>query len=156
MSIKTATLQPGYSQPQPAWVKRWFNPEALTAYLFLLPSLVGFSVFYAVPAIRGLTVSFTNWNMLQEPQFVGLQNYVRLIQDPDFWNHHRPVCQYRFDGATRQPHCQHCKYNQAQGTGQCVGKRRLPDKIRRQGRHQHRYLSGYRFSRHREKHQRQG
>jgi multiple sugar transport system permease protein len=86
MSIKTATLQPGYSQPQPAWVKRWFNPEALTAYLFLLPSLVGFSVFYAVPAIRGLTVSFTNWNMLQEPQFVGLQNYVRLIQDPDFWN----------------------------------------------------------------------
>lgn len=82
----TTSIQRNAKRSQPAWVKRWFSEEARTAWLFLFPSLVGFIVFYAVPAIRGLTTSFTNWDMLQEPQFVGLQNYARLIQDPDFWN----------------------------------------------------------------------
>ena len=86
MSNRTATMQPGHTKTKPAWVKRWFNQEALTAYLFLIPSLIGFIVFYAVPFIRGFIVSFTNWDMLQEPQYVGLLNYSRLIQDPDFWN----------------------------------------------------------------------
>lgn len=82
----TASIQRNAKRPQPAWVKRWFNEEARTAWLFLFPSMVGFIVFYAVPFVRGLMVSFTNWDMLQDPQFVGLQNYARLIQDPDFWN----------------------------------------------------------------------
>jgi multiple sugar transport system permease protein len=86
MSIKTATTLSNHPNEQRAWVKRLFNGEAMTAWFFLLPSLVGFIVFYAVPAFRGLVVSFTNWDMLQEPQFTGFENYTRLLQDPDFWH----------------------------------------------------------------------
>jgi len=70
----------------PAWVKRWFGPESRIAWLFILPSLIGFITFYAVPAIRGLVISFTNWDMLTAPTFVGLDNYSKLLNDPVFWD----------------------------------------------------------------------
>jgi multiple sugar transport system permease protein len=54
--------------------------------LFILPSLIGFIAFYAVPAIRGVTISFTNWDLLTPAKPVGLQNYVKLLNDPVFWN----------------------------------------------------------------------
>jgi len=66
--------------------RRWFNGEALTAFFFILPSLIGFTVFYAVPAIRGLWISFTNWDLLRPAKFVGIENYVKLFQDKEFWN----------------------------------------------------------------------
>ena len=66
--------------------RRAFNGEALTALVFILPSLIGFTVFYAVPAIRGLWISFTNWDLLRPAKFVGIENYVKLFQDKEFWN----------------------------------------------------------------------
>jgi multiple sugar transport system permease protein len=56
------------------------------ALLFIFPSLVGFVVFYAIPAVRGLFISFTDWNLLTPAKPVGLANYVALLHDPDFWN----------------------------------------------------------------------
>jgi multiple sugar transport system permease protein len=73
-------------RPRPAWLKRWFSGESLVAWLFIFPSLVGFIAFYAVPAVRGLMISFTDWDMLTPAKFVGLGNYARMLQDPDFWN----------------------------------------------------------------------
>lgn len=55
------------------------------AYLFILPSLIGFILFYAVPAVRGVWISFTDWDLLQPAQFVGLANYQALVADPAFW-----------------------------------------------------------------------
>ena len=66
--------------------KRAFSAEAVTAYLFVLPSLIGFVVFYAVPAVRAVMISFTEWNLLRAPRNVGLDNYERLLADPLFWN----------------------------------------------------------------------
>lgn len=60
--------------------------EALLAYLFIFPAMVGFTIFFALPAIRGLLISFTDWNLLTPPNYVGLQNYQRLFNDPGFWN----------------------------------------------------------------------
>lgn len=74
------------AQPGKSWQKRWFNRESFTALLFVLPSLIGFTVFYAVPAVRGLWISFTNWDLLRDAKFVGLDNYTRLLNDADFWN----------------------------------------------------------------------
>ncbi len=68
-----------------SWVQRWFNAETLTAWVFILPSLVGFVTFYALPAVRGLYFSFTDWDMLKDPQFVGFDNYVAIFQDKQFW-----------------------------------------------------------------------
>jgi multiple sugar transport system permease protein len=65
---------------------RWFGPEARVAWLFILPSLIGFTAFYAVPAVRGLLISFTNWDMLTTPKFVGVDNYTKLLSDPAFWD----------------------------------------------------------------------
>lgn len=66
--------------------KAWLNREALAAWIFLLPSLVGFIIFYAVPAVRALNISFTDWDLLTEPTAIGLANYTRLMQDQAFWH----------------------------------------------------------------------
>ena len=60
--------------------------EVIVAFLFLLPSLIGFITFYALPAVRGVMISTTDWDLLTDPENVGLDNYRRLIQDKDFRN----------------------------------------------------------------------
>jgi multiple sugar transport system permease protein len=56
------------------------------ALAFILPALIGFSIFMVWPALRGIYLSFTKFNLLTPPQFNGLDNYVRMVQDPVFWN----------------------------------------------------------------------
>ena len=68
------------------WRRRWTSRESLTALLFILPSLIGFIAFYAVPAVRGVWISFTDWDLLRDAKFVGLANYADLLQDKEFWN----------------------------------------------------------------------
>ena len=70
------------------------NREALVAFLFLLPSLVGFIAFYALPAVRGVFISFTDWDLLTNPEPVGLANYERLLQDREFRNSLYVTLQY--------------------------------------------------------------
>jgi multiple sugar transport system permease protein len=59
--------------------------QTVLGYLFILPSLIGFIVFYAYPAIRSIGISFTEWNMLSAPEFVGLANYQEIFTDDRFW-----------------------------------------------------------------------
>lgn len=59
--------------------------QALVGYLFILPALIGFAVFYLYPALRGLQISFTDWNLLSAPNNVGLANYDQALRDPQFW-----------------------------------------------------------------------
>lgn len=77
---------PSRRKERPDWVRQWFNQETAVAWLFLMPSLIGFVVFYAIPAVRGVAISFTDWDLLTEPNNVGFENYRMLIQDEDFWN----------------------------------------------------------------------
>jgi len=56
------------------------------AILFILPALIGFLVFMVWPTLRGIYLSFTKFNLLTPPKFNGLDNYIRMIQDPVFWN----------------------------------------------------------------------
>jgi multiple sugar transport system permease protein len=61
--------------------------ETKVALLFLLPSFIGFVVFYAYPALRGFYLSFADYNLLsQEGHWIGLQNYKGMLQDALFWN----------------------------------------------------------------------
>jgi putative chitobiose transport system permease protein len=61
--------------------------QQLTPYLFLLPALVvlGLTVFY--PAIQAFLLSFTRYeyDITQPPQWVGLENFERLLRDKVFW-----------------------------------------------------------------------
>jgi multiple sugar transport system permease protein len=64
------------------------------AMLFILPSLVGFLVFYVTPLIRGIYQSLTEYNILQAPTFIGLGNYRQLYHDPVFWNSLKVTAEY--------------------------------------------------------------
>ena len=61
----------------------WKNRK-LTGYLFIAPWIIGFLVFTAYPFISSLWLSFTNYNLLSAPKFIGLDNYVKLFKDPLF------------------------------------------------------------------------
>ena len=49
--------------------------EAVTGWLFVTPVMIGFLVFTAFSMVYSLYISFTDWNILSDPHFVGLQNY---------------------------------------------------------------------------------
>jgi multiple sugar transport system permease protein len=53
--------------------------EIALASLFLAPTLVGLIFFTLGPVIAGFLISFTNWNILLPPQWVGIDNYKALI-----------------------------------------------------------------------------
>ena len=56
-----------------------------TPYLFLLPYLILFTVFIIIPTGMAIALSFTNYNAVQAPEFVGLTNYINLLtQDTIF------------------------------------------------------------------------
>jgi|SRR5579859_3906501 len=58
---------------------------ALTPYLFLAPALAVITVFVLYPIIAVVYYSFTNYDIVNPPMWVGLQNYVQLWNDPIFW-----------------------------------------------------------------------
>jgi multiple sugar transport system permease protein len=64
-----------------------FDSDTRAAVLFLLPAFVGFVVFYAIPALRGLYLSFTDFDLLRnDGKWVGVDNYQAMFQDTLFWN----------------------------------------------------------------------
>ncbi|HEX5729446.1 sugar ABC transporter permease [Microbacterium sp.] len=52
------------------------------ALLFLSPWLIGFVVFTAWPLIYSAYLSLTDYDVINDPRFVGLDNYARLLEDP--------------------------------------------------------------------------
>lgn len=65
------------------------------AFWLLLPSAIGFAIFYIYPTLRGVALSFTDTIDLATPgASVGFDNYVKVFQDPIFWNAIRVTLQY--------------------------------------------------------------
>lgn len=64
------------------------------ALLFVGPAAIGFLTFYLWPTLRGTYLSFTDSKLLGTPNFIGLENYRTLIQDPLFWNSLRVILLY--------------------------------------------------------------
>jgi multiple sugar transport system permease protein len=58
--------------------------ENIAGYLFLLPWFIGMIVFMAGPVFSSLYLSFTNYNLLGIPQWLGLQNYREMFHDPQW------------------------------------------------------------------------
>lgn len=80
--------------PRPPW--RPFEDERALAALLLLPTMTLLGLFIAYPFIRGILLSVTNTRVGVPGEFVGLQNFERLLSDPIFghvvWN----TCWYTF------------------------------------------------------------
>lgn len=61
--------------------------EAITAYLFLAPNLIGFMIFTSIPVIASLALSFMKWDLFSPPQLVGFENFNALFRDSYFWQY---------------------------------------------------------------------
>lgn len=56
-----------------------------TGYLYILPWIVGFLVLQLVPLINSFWYSFTNFQLLGSPKFLGIENYKKIFSgDPTF------------------------------------------------------------------------
>lgn len=63
-------------------MKKWLRKDTAVALMFLLPSGLGFAIFYFIPFVKGIMYSFQN-NAVQG-QFVGLDNYRELLDSDSF------------------------------------------------------------------------
>jgi multiple sugar transport system permease protein len=87
MATTTAARRPATARPRAKRRGIRLGGETRVALLFLLPSFVGFLVFYAIPALRGLYLSFTDFNLLRDSgQWIGIRNYKAMLSDALFWN----------------------------------------------------------------------
>lgn len=55
--------------------------EALWGYLFALPLLLGFLIFQLGPMLASIGISLTDWDILSDATFVGVDNYVKALTD---------------------------------------------------------------------------
>lgn len=62
------------------------NKEGAWFYFFISPWLLGFSLLTLGPIVFSIYMSFTDWDLFQTPQFIGIDNYRKLLtEDPIFW-----------------------------------------------------------------------
>ncbi|RDY31599.1 sugar ABC transporter permease [Lachnotalea glycerini] len=62
------------------------NSEGVAGYVFILPFLIGFLAFIILPMLLSFGFSFTRYNILEKPTFIGLENYITMLTaDPKFW-----------------------------------------------------------------------
>jgi multiple sugar transport system permease protein len=71
--------------PRETAASTWEPGRDRTAYLFLLPWLIGFFGLTIGPVLASLYLSFTGFDLLRDPRWIGLDNYVRIAtSDPKF------------------------------------------------------------------------
>jgi len=58
--------------------------NTLIGWSFILPNFLGFAVFTLVPVITLFYISFTSWNVFGTAQWIGLDNFTRLVGDASF------------------------------------------------------------------------
>jgi multiple sugar transport system permease protein len=60
--------------------------KAIEGYLYISPFLLGFLIFTAYPLVASFYLSFTNYNIISDPVWAGLENYQRaFFEDNQFW-----------------------------------------------------------------------
>ena len=67
---------------------QWTLKEARrnwVAYLMIAPYMLVFTCFTVLPVVLSILISFTDFNMLEMPNIIGLENYVRLFLDDDIF-----------------------------------------------------------------------
>ncbi len=66
--------------------QRWNRSETISGYLFILPGIIGLTIFVVYPLIASAYYALTSWNGAADPIFVGFKNFVYMFtQDLSFW-----------------------------------------------------------------------
>lgn len=93
-SAPTAHIPPGTPAESAANAPAFTRPgrlfsnrvrESAWAYLFLAPFFIGLIFFIIGPVVAAFAISFTAWDLLSPPRWIGLQNYQELANDRLFW-----------------------------------------------------------------------
>jgi len=64
--------------------KSTISGEAKDAFILYLPLVLLMVAFSAIPVLSNFYYSFTKWNGIGKPEFIGLENYFRMVQDTRF------------------------------------------------------------------------
>jgi multiple sugar transport system permease protein len=65
--------------------KRW-NAENISGYVFISPWLIGFFAFSIIPIVASLYLSFTKYDILSPPQWIGFDNFKTMFsEDARYW-----------------------------------------------------------------------
>lgn len=71
-------------------IKKWTYNRKIMGVIFILPLLIYFLAFQLLPMLMSLSISFTEWDLRNPMEFVGLNNYINLFTDrimyPKFWS----------------------------------------------------------------------
>jgi len=59
--------------------------NTMIAWSFIAPNFIGFLIFTLVPVVFSLILAFMKWDSFSTPEFVGLQNFTRMLSDDTFW-----------------------------------------------------------------------
>lgn len=68
--------------------------EALHAYVFMSPVILGLLIFTLGPILVSLFLSFSNYNLLNDPKWIGVNNYVKMYGERLFWQSLRVSATY--------------------------------------------------------------
>lgn len=84
IGLKKRQTKPKETSAKKVRMLRWFRKNMM-GYCFLLPFLILFLVFTVLPVGVSMATSLTNYNMIQTPKFIGLNNYKLLFMDDDIF-----------------------------------------------------------------------
>lgn len=82
MSKKKAVIRSDMTRAQWTWKEMKRNK---VAYAMVAPYMLIFSLFTVVPVVLSMVISLTNFNLLEIPDVVWLDNYIRLFLDDDIF-----------------------------------------------------------------------
>jgi multiple sugar transport system permease protein len=85
---------PGQKPDRGGRVGKVYKKDNLAAYLFLTPWLLGLFLITVGPMLASLYLAFTDYNLIQAPQWIGLDNFTRMLSDQRLHNSLRVTFTY--------------------------------------------------------------
>jgi len=80
-TVTSDVLAPAGSAPR----RRLLGRDGLWPWAFVAPLAAGIGVFFVWPILQTAYYSFTSWGVFGGSTFTGVENYVRLVADPQLW-----------------------------------------------------------------------
>ena len=81
MSVETQSGQPVDTKRS----SQFFRQVKYAPYVFTAPFYILFFIFFLFPSLAAFVLSFFKWDGISDMQWLGLRNFQRLFEDPDFW-----------------------------------------------------------------------
>ncbi|MFS8501010.1 MAG: sugar ABC transporter permease [Caldicoprobacter sp.] len=91
-AIKTSKKATRYGDVFSFWER-----ENFVGYVFIAPWLIGFFVFTVYPIVYSFILSFTSYNIVSSPKFIGIDNYIEMFfKDTLYWKSVKATFYYVF------------------------------------------------------------